>query len=316
MASLQQRSAQALGGRNSVYGRPSAASRIGRRRSVAVVARDYPRPAFDSAETFQEAMALSQKLKNAPRPAKPLKVAIVGGGLAGLSAAKYLSDAGHKPLVLEGRNVLGGKVRGRFQRQWACAVIAGGSEQAMPACQARGGGACGRARPAVNTALPAIACTVGGAGAILCRQFIEIRACDTQRAKRPRVSLQRPALRHRRSLHSQPPLTHRHTPHAARSTHKQVAAWKDADGDWIETGLHIFFGAYPNMMNVFRELGIEDRLQWCALCCSGGSGSLLHGATAPVASASGTTATFSMRNTTNPTPPNPNPPRPTGRSTA
>jgi uncharacterized protein with NAD-binding domain and iron-sulfur cluster len=42
----------------------------------------------------------------------------------------------------------------------------------------------------------------------------------------------------------------------------QVAAWKDEDGDWYETGLHIFFGAYPNMMNVFRELNIEDRLQW------------------------------------------------------
>lgn len=32
--------------------------------------------------------------------------------------------------------------------------------------------------------------------------------------------------------------------------------------DWIETGLHIFFGAYPNMMNLFAELGIEERLQW------------------------------------------------------
>lgn len=42
----------------------------------------------------------------------------------------------------------------------------------------------------------------------------------------------------------------------------QVAAWKDEDGDWYETGLHIFFGAYPNMMNVFKELGIEERLQW------------------------------------------------------
>lgn len=42
----------------------------------------------------------------------------------------------------------------------------------------------------------------------------------------------------------------------------QVAAWKDEDGDWYETGLHIFFGAYANMMNVFKELGIEDRLQW------------------------------------------------------
>ena len=33
-------------------------------------------------------------------------------------------------------------------------------------------------------------------------------------------------------------------------------------GDWIETGLHIFFGAYPNMMNLIKELNIEDRLQW------------------------------------------------------
>ena len=42
----------------------------------------------------------------------------------------------------------------------------------------------------------------------------------------------------------------------------KVAAWQDADGDWIETGLHIFFGAYPNMMNLFEELDIEERLQW------------------------------------------------------
>lgn len=31
-------------------------------------------------------------------------------GLAGLSTAKYLADAGHKPLLLEARDVLGGKV--------------------------------------------------------------------------------------------------------------------------------------------------------------------------------------------------------------
>jgi len=42
----------------------------------------------------------------------------------------------------------------------------------------------------------------------------------------------------------------------------KVAAWKDEDGDWYETGLHIFFGAYPNMMQLFKELDIEDRLQW------------------------------------------------------
>ncbi len=41
-----------------------------------------------------------------------------------------------------------------------------------------------------------------------------------------------------------------------------VAAWKDEDGDWYETGLHVFFGAYPNMLQLFKELDIEDRLQW------------------------------------------------------
>jgi 15-cis-phytoene desaturase len=79
-----------------------------------------------------------------------MRVAIAGAGLAGLSCAKYLTDLGHTPIVLERRDVLGGK----------------------------------------------------------------------------------------------------------------VAAWKDADGDWYETGLHIFFGAYPNMLQLFAELDIEDRLQW------------------------------------------------------
>ncbi|WP_250122544.1 15-cis-phytoene desaturase [Chroococcidiopsis sp. CCMEE 29] len=79
-----------------------------------------------------------------------MRVAIAGAGLAGLSCAKYLTDAGHTPIVLERQDVLGGK----------------------------------------------------------------------------------------------------------------VAAWKDEDGDWYETGLHIFFGAYPNMLQLFKELGIEDRLQW------------------------------------------------------
>ena len=79
-----------------------------------------------------------------------MRVAIAGAGLAGLSCAKYLTDAGHTPIILESRDVLGGK----------------------------------------------------------------------------------------------------------------VAAWKDEDGDWYETGLHIFFGAYPNMLQLFKELDIEDRLQW------------------------------------------------------
>ncbi|MDB9528227.1 15-cis-phytoene desaturase [Oscillatoria sp. CS-180] len=79
-----------------------------------------------------------------------MRVAIAGGGLAGLACAKYLVDAGHQPIVLESRDVLGGL----------------------------------------------------------------------------------------------------------------VAAWKDEDGDWYETGLHVFFGAYPNMLQLMEELGISDRLQW------------------------------------------------------
>ena len=79
-----------------------------------------------------------------------MRVAIAGGGLAGLACAKYLVDAGHTPIVLESRDVLGGL----------------------------------------------------------------------------------------------------------------VAAWQDEDGDWYETGLHVFFGAYPNMLQLMEELGISDRLQW------------------------------------------------------
>jgi len=77
-----------------------------------VVARDYPTPNFTGAETYKEAEQLSLKLQNSARPAKPKTVVIAGAGLAGLSTAKYLSDAGHIPIVLEARDVLGGKVRG------------------------------------------------------------------------------------------------------------------------------------------------------------------------------------------------------------
>lgn len=111
--------------------------------------KDYPKPNFDS-EPQREAQQLSTSIRSLPRPQNPLRVAILGAGLAGLSTAKYLVDAGHIPTVYEARDVLGGK----------------------------------------------------------------------------------------------------------------VAAWQDEDGDWYETGLHIFFGAYPNMMELFKELDIEDRLQW------------------------------------------------------
>jgi 15-cis-phytoene desaturase len=124
------------------------------RRAMRVVAKDYPKPDnIDKTDNYRIAGDLSRRFKSDLKvdgTGEKKKVAIVGGGLSGLACAKYLSDAGHEPVVLEARDVLGGK----------------------------------------------------------------------------------------------------------------VSAWQDKDGDWIETGLHIFFGAYPNMMNLFNELDIEDRLQW------------------------------------------------------
>lgn len=119
-------------------------------RALQVVAQDLPRPPLENTINYLEAGQLSSSFRSRERPTKPLQVVIAGAGLAGLSTAKYLADAGHKPILLEARDVLGGK----------------------------------------------------------------------------------------------------------------LAAWKDEDGDWYETGLHIFFGAYPNVMNLFGELGINDRLQW------------------------------------------------------
>ncbi|WVZ78481.1 hypothetical protein U9M48_026185 [Paspalum notatum var. saurae] len=118
--------------------------------ALQVVCKDFPRPPLESTINYLEAGQLSTFFRNSQRPSKPLQVVIAGAGLAGLSTAKYLADAGYKPILLEARDVLGGK----------------------------------------------------------------------------------------------------------------VAAWKDKDGDWYETGLHIFFGAYPNIQNLFFELGIEDCLKW------------------------------------------------------
>jgi len=111
-----------------------------------------PEPSrLENTQNYRDATAASARFNNELQAKDKKKtVAIIGGGLSGLSCAKYLSDAGHAATVYEARDVLGGK----------------------------------------------------------------------------------------------------------------VSAWQDADGDWIETGLHIFFGAYPNMMNLLKELKIRDRLQW------------------------------------------------------
>ncbi len=40
------------------------------------------------------------------------------------------------------------------------------------------------------------------------------------------------------------------------------SSWKDADGEWLETGLHVFFGAYEEIFNLMRDLDIYDRILW------------------------------------------------------
>src|SRR5512141_881326 len=40
------------------------------------------------------------------------------------------------------------------------------------------------------------------------------------------------------------------------------SAWQDEDGDWIETGLHVFFGAYEEIFDLMRDIGVYDRILW------------------------------------------------------
>ncbi len=42
----------------------------------------------------------------------------------------------------------------------------------------------------------------------------------------------------------------------------KVSAWRDAEGDWIETGLHAFFGAYEEIYNLMRDIGTYDNISW------------------------------------------------------
>jgi len=42
----------------------------------------------------------------------------------------------------------------------------------------------------------------------------------------------------------------------------KASSWQDADGDWLESGLHVFFGAYRNLLGFLREMDLEDNLAW------------------------------------------------------
>jgi len=42
----------------------------------------------------------------------------------------------------------------------------------------------------------------------------------------------------------------------------KVSSWQDSDGDWLESGLHVFFGAYRNLLAFLRETDLEKNLEW------------------------------------------------------
>jgi 15-cis-phytoene desaturase len=42
----------------------------------------------------------------------------------------------------------------------------------------------------------------------------------------------------------------------------KVSSWRDADGDWVESGLHVFFGAYREIFDLMREIGIYRNILW------------------------------------------------------
>ena len=42
----------------------------------------------------------------------------------------------------------------------------------------------------------------------------------------------------------------------------KVSAWRDADGDWVESGLHVFFGAYRNLLGFLDECDLSNCFDW------------------------------------------------------
>jgi 15-cis-phytoene desaturase len=42
----------------------------------------------------------------------------------------------------------------------------------------------------------------------------------------------------------------------------KLSSWRDRDGDWLESGLHAFFGGYSNLHALLAKVGIEDHVLW------------------------------------------------------
>jgi 9,9'-di-cis-zeta-carotene desaturase len=63
----------------------------------------------------------------------------------------------------------------------------------------------------------------------------------------------------------------------------KVSSWRDADGDPVESGLHVFFGSYTHLLALLRRVGAYPHIRWKA-----------H--TIHVAQPGGRTATFRFPN--------------------
>ena len=42
----------------------------------------------------------------------------------------------------------------------------------------------------------------------------------------------------------------------------KLSSWRDRDGDWLESGLHAFFGGYTSFLQLLAEVGISDHILW------------------------------------------------------
>ena len=42
----------------------------------------------------------------------------------------------------------------------------------------------------------------------------------------------------------------------------KVSSWRDADGDSVESGLHIFFGSYSHLLAMMRRVGAYEHIAW------------------------------------------------------
>jgi 15-cis-phytoene desaturase len=42
----------------------------------------------------------------------------------------------------------------------------------------------------------------------------------------------------------------------------KLSSWRDRDGDWLESGLHAFFGGYESVHDLLTDVGISHHVQW------------------------------------------------------